>query len=296
MTRFLTLCYGAVSYVLFLAVFVYAILWVGDLGVPRSVDHAVQAPWGQAVAIDVVLLTLFAVQHSVMARPAFKRWWTRFVPQPIERSTYVLAASAVLALVLWQWRELPTVVWEVSSPPARWAIYMVFWLGWAVVLASTFMINHFELFGLKQVFAAWRGHSQAETGFRTTLFYRVVRHPLNLGFIVAFWAAPTMTVGHLLFASVTTAWIFLACARGARSAGEARRPLCRVPRDGADDRAAAAQAAGNPRTPSELTPHAEAHSWLRCFAHSSRNAIPRQQNYFSRARLMTTRWIWLVPS
>ncbi|KMO71173.1 MAG: isoprenylcysteine carboxylmethyltransferase family protein [Mycolicibacterium rufum] len=210
MTRFLTLCYGAVSYVLFLAVFVYAILWVGDLGVPRSVDHAVQAPWGQAVAIDVVLLTLFAVQHSVMARPAFKRWWTRFVPQPIERSTYVLAASAVLALVLWQWRELPTVVWEVSSPPARWAIYMVFWLGWAVVLASTFMINHFELFGLKQVFAAWRGHSQAETGFRTTLFYRVVRHPLNLGFIVAFWAAPTMTVGHLLFASVTTAWIFLA--------------------------------------------------------------------------------------
>ncbi len=216
MTRFLTLCYGAVSYVLFLAVFVYAILWVGDLGVPRSVDHAVQAPWGQAVAIDVVLLTLFAVQHSVMARPAFKRWWTRFVPQPIERSTYVLAASAVLALVLWQWRELPTVVWEVSSPPARWAIYMVFWLGWAVVLASTFMINHFELFGLKQVFAAWRGHSQAETGFRTTLFYRVVRHPLNLGFIVAFWAAPTMTVGHLLFASVTTAWIFLAmCSRSA---------------------------------------------------------------------------------
>lgn len=210
MTRFLTLCYGAVSYVLFLAVFVYAILWVGDLGVPRSVDHAVQAPWGQAVAIDVVLLTLFAVQHSVMARPAFKRWWTRFVPQSIERSTYVLAASAVLALVLWQWRELPTVVWEVSSPPARWAIYIVFWLGWAVVLASTFMINHFELFGLKQVFAAWRGHGQAETGFRTTLFYRVVRHPLNLGFIVAFWAAPTMTVGHLLFASVTTAWIFLA--------------------------------------------------------------------------------------
>lgn len=210
MTRFLTLCYGAVSYVLFLAVFVYAILWVGDLGVPRSVDHAVQAPWGQAVAIDVALLTLFAVQHSVMARPAFKRWWTRFVPQPIERSTYVLAASSVLALVLWQWRELPTVIWDITSPPARWAIYMVFWLGWAVVLASTFMINHFELFGLKQVFAAWRGHSQAETGFRTTLFYRVVRHPLNLGFIVAFWAAPTMTVGHLLFASVTTAWIFLA--------------------------------------------------------------------------------------
>lgn len=210
MTRFLTLCYGAVSYVLFLAVFLYAIAFVGDLGVPRSVDHAVQAPWGQAVAINLALLTLFALQHSVMARPWFKRWWTRFVPQPIERSTYVLAASAVLALVLWQWRELPLVIWDVSSPPARWVIYALFWLGWAIVLASTFMINHFELFGLKQVFAAWRGDGQAETGFRTTLFYRVVRHPLNLGFIVAFWAAPTMTAGHLLFASVTTAWIFLA--------------------------------------------------------------------------------------
>lgn len=210
MTRFLTLCYGAVSYVLFLAVFLYAIAFVGDLPVPRTVDHAVQAPWGQAVAINLALLTLFAVQHSVMARPWFKRWWTRIVPQPIERSTYVLAASAVLALVLWQWRELPLVIWDVSSPPARWLLHALFWLGWAIVLASTFMISHFELFGLKQVFAAWRGQGESETGFRTTMFYRVVRHPLNLGFLVAFWATPTMTAGHLLFASVTTAWIFLA--------------------------------------------------------------------------------------
>lgn len=210
MTRFLTLCYGAVSYVAFLAVFVYAILWVGDLGVPRSVDHAISAPWGQAVVVNLVLLTLFATQHSVMARPWFKRSWTRIVPQPIERSAYVLAASSVLTLVLWQWRELPYVIWDVTSPPARWLLYGLFWLGWGIVLASTFMISHFELFGLKQVFAAWRGRAQAETGFRTTMFYRVVRHPLNLGFLVAFWATPTMTAGHLLFASVTTAWIFLA--------------------------------------------------------------------------------------
>ena len=158
----------------------------------------------------MALLTLFAVQHSVMARPAFKRWWTRYVPRPVERSTYVLAANLVLAVVFWQWRELPYVIWDVSWQPARWAVYALFGLGWVIVLASTFMINHFELFGIKQVFAAWRGKGQSDTGFRTTLFYRVVRHPLNLGFIVAFWAAPTMTAGHFLFASVTTSWIFLA--------------------------------------------------------------------------------------
>ncbi len=163
-----------------------------------------------AVAIDLVLLTLFALQHSVMARPAFKRWWTRYVPAAIERSTYVLLASLVLALLLWQWRSIPAVVWEVSSTPARLAVWALFWLGWGIVLASTFMISHFELFGLRQVFAVWRGEPQPETGFRTTLFYRVVRHPLNLGFIVAFWAAPTMTAGHLLFAAVTTGWILLA--------------------------------------------------------------------------------------
>jgi protein-S-isoprenylcysteine O-methyltransferase Ste14 len=209
MNRYLALTYGAISYLLFLAVFVYAIGFVGDL-VPRSVDHAMEAPTWQAIVIDVLLLTLFALQHSVMARPAFKRWWTRFVPQPVERSTYVMAASLVLALALWQWRAIPAVVWDVNLQPARLAIWAAFWLGWAIVLASTFMINHFELFGLRQVFAVWRSRPQAETGFRTTLFYRVVRHPLNLGFIVAFWAAPTMTAGHLLFAAVTTGWILVA--------------------------------------------------------------------------------------
>jgi methanethiol S-methyltransferase len=209
MNRLLTLTYGAASYVLFLVVFVYAIGFVGGL-VPHSVDQAVTAPIGWALLVDALLLTLFAAQHSVMARPAFKRWWTRYVPKPIERSTYVLAASLVLALVLWQWRAIPAVVWDVSWQPARVAIWAVFWLGWAIVLASTFMISHFELFGLRQVFAVWRSRPEADTGFRTTLFYRVVRHPLNLGFIVAFWAAPTMTAGHLLFAAVTTGWILLA--------------------------------------------------------------------------------------
>ena len=209
MNRYFTIIYGALSYALFLVVFVYAIGFVGGL-TPRSVDNAIAAPTAQAVTVDVALLALFAMQHSVMARPAFKRWWTRYVPQPVERSTYVLLASSVLALLLWQWRELPAVVWQVSGQPARMAIWALFWAGWAIVLASTFMINHFELFGLRQVFAVWRSRPQAETGFRTTLFYRVVRHPLNLGFLIAFWAAPTMTVGHLLFAGVTTAWILLA--------------------------------------------------------------------------------------
>lgn len=209
MNRLLALTYGAVSYALFLVVFVYAIGFVGDL-VPHSVDHAIKGPAWQAIIIDVLLLTLFALQHSVMARPAFKRWWTRFVPQPVERSTYVMLASLVLALVLWQWRAIPAVIWDVSWQPARVAIWALFWFGWAIVLASTFMINHFELFGLRQVFAVWRSRPQAETGFRTTLFYRVVRHPLNLGFIVAFWAAPTMTAAHLVFALATTGYIVLA--------------------------------------------------------------------------------------
>jgi protein-S-isoprenylcysteine O-methyltransferase Ste14 len=209
MNRYFAITYGAISYALFLAVFVYAIGFVGGL-TPRSVDNAIAAPVGQAAAVDVVLLTLFAVQHSVMARPAFKRWWTRYVPKPIERSTYVLFASLILALVFWQWRTIPAVVWDVEWQQARLAAWTLFWLGWGVVLASTFMISHFELFGLRQVFAVWRSLPQAETGFRTTLFYRVVRHPLNLGFIVAFWAAPTMTAGHLLFAAMTTGWILLA--------------------------------------------------------------------------------------
>ncbi len=210
MNRYLAAVYGALCYSLFLVVFLYLIGFVGGLLVPRSVDHALTAPLGWAVPIDVALVTLFAVQHSVMARPAFKRWWTRIVPTPIERSTYVLVASLVLVLMFWQWRELPTVIWDVAWQPARLAVWTLFWLGWATVLASTFMIDHFELFGLKQVFAAWRARESVDTGFRATLLYRVVRHPLMLGFIVAFWAAPTMTAGRLLFAAVMTGYILLA--------------------------------------------------------------------------------------
>jgi protein-S-isoprenylcysteine O-methyltransferase Ste14 len=209
MNRYLAVVYGTLCYILFLVVFLYLIGFVGGL-VPQSVDNALAAPVGWAVLIDVALVTLFAVQHSVMARPAFKKWWTRVVPEPIERSTYVLAASLVLVLLYSQWRELPAVVWEITWQPARIAVWTLFWLGWVIVLASTFMINHFELFGLKQVFAAWRARPTDETGFRATLLYRVVRHPLMLGFIIAFWAAPTMTAGHLLFATVMTGYILIA--------------------------------------------------------------------------------------
>ncbi len=210
MRRFLTIGYGAAAYVLFLAAFLYAIGFVGNIGVPRSVDHGLPAPIGQAVLINVALLGVFAVQHSVMARPAFKRWWTRFVPPTIERSTYVVLASAALILLYWQWRTIPDVIWDVGPPAGRLALWALFWLGWAMVLASTFMINHFDLFGLRQVYLAWRGKPYTHIGFQARLLYRLVRHPIMLGFFIAFWAAPTMTAGHLLFAIATTGYILIA--------------------------------------------------------------------------------------
>lgn len=159
MARTLVVLYGGVSYVLFLAAFLYAVGFVGNLVVPRSIDQGVAAPLTEALIVNVLLLGLFAVQHSVMARPAFKRWWTRFVPPAIERSTYVLASSAVLFLLCWEWRPMTAVVWDVTAPAARAALVALFWTGWLVVLASTFMINHFDLFGLRQVYLAWRGES-----------------------------------------------------------------------------------------------------------------------------------------
>lgn len=210
MTRLLTIVYGGLCYLAFLAVFTYSIGFVGNMVVPRTVDRGVAASTAGALAVNVLLLGLFAVQHSVMARPAFKRWWTRFVPKPIERSTYVLIASMVLALLFWQWRTMPTEIWDVTWQPGRVVLWAVFAAGWVTVLLSTFLISHFDLFGLRQVFLAWRGIPYTNLRFRTSMLYRAVRHPLMLGFIVAFWATPTMTAGHLLFAVATTGYIVIA--------------------------------------------------------------------------------------
>lgn len=210
MKRLFAIGYGVTSYLVFLVAFLYAIGFVGNFVVPRTVDDAIAASTVEAVIVNLVLLSVFAVQHSVMARPAFKRWWTRYVPQPVERSTYVLLASLALFLLYWQWRTMPAVVWDVESTAGQLILWILFWLGWAIVLSSTFMINHFDLFGLRQVYLAWRGQPYTEPGFRTVLLYRLVRHPIMLGFIVAFWAVPTMTAGHLLFAAVSTAYIVVA--------------------------------------------------------------------------------------
>ena len=210
MTRYLTICYGAVAYLLFLGSFLYAIGFVGDIWVPRTVDHGLSASAGVAVLIDVLLLGVFAVQHSVMARPSFKTWWTRFVPAPIERSTYVALSSGALFLLYWQWRTLPAVIWDVHLQAGRLVVWALFWLGWATVFASSFMVSHSDLFGLRQVYLAWRGKPYSDIDFRVRWLYRLVRHPLMVGFFIAFWAAPTMTAGHLLFAAATTGYVLVA--------------------------------------------------------------------------------------
>jgi len=210
MKRYLIIGYGAAAYVLFVATFLYAIGFVGNIVVSRNVDHGIAAPIGEAVVVNVALLGVFALQHSVMARPGFKRWWTRFVPPSIERSTYVVLSSFALLLLYWQWRTMPAVIWDVRPQAGRLALWALFWLGWAIALASTFMINHFDLFGLRQVYLAWRGKPYTHIGFQARSLYRVVRHPLMLGFVIAFWAAPTMTAGHLLFSVATTGYILIA--------------------------------------------------------------------------------------
>ncbi|HET9652450.1 MAG TPA: hypothetical protein VFP36_09675 [Usitatibacter sp.] len=210
MAAFLALVYGVVVYAAFLATFLYAIGFVGNVIVPRSVDVGPAAGLAEALAVNLALLGLFAVQHSVMARRGFKRWWTRLVPWSIERTTYVLAATAVLALLLWQWRPIAQpVIWSVADPIGTVILHAIFWLGWGMLLASTFLINHFELFGLQQVWTRFRGGEFKRPEFCTPLFYRYVRHPIYVGFLLAFWSTPVMTAGHLLFAVATTGYILI---------------------------------------------------------------------------------------
>ena len=201
--------YSACVYVLFLGTFLYAIGFVEGVFVPKAIDTGVPGDLLTSFAIDAGLLGLFAVQHSVMARPAFKRAWTRIIPEAAERSTYVLCATAALALLLWQWRPAPQIVWSVDDPLWAGVIRVVSWSGWALLLASTFLISHFHLFGLSQGFSRILKLREPDTTFVTPLFYRWIRHPLYLGFILAFWAAPRMSLGHLFFAVATTGYILI---------------------------------------------------------------------------------------
>lgn len=208
--RLFALLYGAACYLVFLCTFVYAIGFVGNVAVPRGIDGTPQGSPLVSLLVDAGLLAVFALQHSIMARPTFKRAWTRIVPAVLERSTFVLAASLALALMFWQWRPLGGPVWSVSGPGWRWGLQALSAFGWLVVLVATFLIDHFALFGLRQVWEAWRGAGPTQPRFATPGFYRLVRHPIYLGFLLAFWATPTMTVTHLVFAVATTAYILVA--------------------------------------------------------------------------------------
>jgi protein-S-isoprenylcysteine O-methyltransferase Ste14 len=209
MARIVTFIYGLVAYAFFLVTFLYAIGFVTGLVVPKTIDGGAVVPVAEALIVNLVLLSLFAVQHSVMARPAFKRWWTKIIPPAAERPTYVLLATLALAAILAHWRPMPEIVWRVTDPTIAAGLLGLSLFGWMMVLLATFMISHFELFGLRQVIMNLLGRKMPPAEFKTPGLYKLVRHPIYLGFVIAFWAAPVMTVGHLLFAAVTTAYIFV---------------------------------------------------------------------------------------
>lgn len=204
-----SLAYGFAAYALFLVTILYTVGFVGNFSVPKSIDSGTAGPVARAVAVDLLLLAGFAVQHSVMARPWFKQRWKRIFPAAVERSTFVAASSLVLLLTFWQWQPIPANVWTVSNSVIAGALQGLCWTGWLVVFASSFLIDHFELFGVTQVIAALRGSEASPPVFRTPLFYRFVRHPLYLGFLIAFWSTPIMTAGHLLFSLAMTGYIFI---------------------------------------------------------------------------------------
>lgn len=210
MGRIIALLYGILAYALFGATFLYAVGFVADLFVPKTIDSGPAGSPAEALVIDLALMSVFALQHSIMARKGFKEWWTRIVPKSVERSTYVMLSNFALMLLFWQWRPLPAVVWHVSDPRAALALFAVSMTGYLLVFTSTFLINHFELFGLHQVANNLIRRPMPEPRFRTPLYYRFVRHPLYLGFVIAFWATPKMTVGHLMFAAVTTTYMVVA--------------------------------------------------------------------------------------